>query len=248
MRNLSAKQKFFILSNNINITDTYDDGSISCDNVTISTPCKKLPIKFNKIYGDFIVNSVGLESCKNFPNAVECNIKVSGNNITSLRGFPQKARGDIDLSHNKITSIKELAGMYLTNTTKLNISSNNLTSLEGFPGYILNSVDISNNPLLKIDSIIKTKKLYMKGELAGLDLCDIHKFVECEFIDIDLMTKNIVYLTQVKQFEAIIRRIERNDLVNANVNDIQRIQILESFIGTNRRGLLEAQTKLLDVE
>ena len=101
----------------------------------------KLPLKFNKVSGDF--------SC-------------SYNNLTSLEGSPIEVGGSFYCNHNKLTTLegcpKEISEYF-------NCRWNQLTSLEGGPIKLGGNFDCYNNPLPYV--ILKSKyikKILLEGD------------------------------------------------------------------------------------
>ena len=74
-----------------------DDGSIDVDgNVKFSTDyLTELPLRFNKVTGDFDCSKLSLVTLKNAPLEVGGDFDCSFNNLTSLRYAPTKVGGTI---------------------------------------------------------------------------------------------------------------------------------------------------------
>ncbi len=105
------------------------DGSIDVDgDVNLSfDKLDKLPLRFNRVGGDF--------TCMY-------------NNLTTLRGCPNYVGGSFGCGNNQLTSLegcpKEVGDTFYC-------PSNKLTSLEGLPSILNDELYINNNPISIID-------------------------------------------------------------------------------------------------
>ena len=119
----------------------------------------KIPLKFNKVYGDFSCSLNKLTTLEGSPKSVGGNFLCGYNNLTTLLGSPKKVYGDFSCNHNKLTTLlgspKRVRGNFYC-------SYNNLTTLEGGPEYIGRDLLCSNNPLVSFEykGIIKGKLIY----------------------------------------------------------------------------------------
>jgi hypothetical protein len=86
----------------------------------------KLPVKFNKVNGDF--------NCSN-------------NQLTSLEGAPKEINGDFNCSNNQLTT---LVGSPQIGVERFDCSKNELTSLEGSPKKVY-VFDCRDNKLTSLD-------------------------------------------------------------------------------------------------
>jgi hypothetical protein len=66
-------------------------------------PLKELPVKFGKCYGDFRINSCGLESISGIPTVAHV-INLNRNDIKTVRDLKSRASGTFGISYNQITS------------------------------------------------------------------------------------------------------------------------------------------------
>ena len=67
---------------------------------------RKLTIKFNKVTGDFVCNTLDLTSLEGCPEKVGGDFKCNTNKLTSLKGAPKEVGGNFDCSDNKLTSLE----------------------------------------------------------------------------------------------------------------------------------------------
>lgn len=105
-----------------------------------------IPIKFNKVSGDFNCNASDLTTLKNAPRIVGGEFNVGYNNIESLEFSPEYIGGTFFISDNKLRTL-EFLPQKLNN---LNLNRNKLKSLENLGeinGYL--SVDYNKLKSLK---------------------------------------------------------------------------------------------------
>lgn len=148
----------FCKSNQINNYTINDDGSIDVDgNVSFFIRhTSKIPIKFNKVTGYFVINfgrDSYLKSLENSPREIGGNFNVSNAKLQSLKGSPDFIGGNF-YCHN-----------------------NNITSLEYFPKFVGGNVEIFSNPIESLDGytgdyrqlmVNNKKKLVRKYRLNNL--------------------------------------------------------------------------------
>lgn len=107
---------------------------------------KKLPIKFTKAHGDFIMIKGHLETLENFPDKIYGNFNISYNKLKTLKGGPKMVDKNYDCSHNNLI---DLYGSPME-VFSFNCSYNKLQSLKYGPSYIHDTFDCSNNELKNI--------------------------------------------------------------------------------------------------
>jgi len=112
----------------------------------------EFPVKFGVIKGNFICAVGHLESCVNFPDEVEGECDITGQQLKSLKGFPSKVGtgvhgGGVDISFTPLTSMdgisEEINGDLVMTDTRI-------SSLEGIADKItkLNGiVDVTHSPV-----------------------------------------------------------------------------------------------------
>ena len=141
-----------------------NDGSIDVDgHVNLSNKkLTKLPLKFNKVYGDFYCSGNQLTSLEGSPKDVGGSFYCEYNKLTSLEGSPKEVGGSFYCHNNQLTTLeggpKEIGGSF-------NCNNNQLITLEEGPSKIGNTVNCYNNPLP--DIILKSKylkKILLEGD------------------------------------------------------------------------------------
>lgn len=110
-------------------------------------PNGKLAIKFNKVTGNFVCNTLSLTSLEGCPEKVDGNFECYYNNLTSLKGTPKEVGGNFDCSYNELISLE---GMPKDVSRDFLCRHNSLTSLEGAPEEIGENFFCSNNKLVSL--------------------------------------------------------------------------------------------------
>jgi hypothetical protein len=87
------------------------DGSIDVDGDVwlVGNQLKELPLKFNRIIGDFNCIANRLNNLKGCPNYVGGFFDCSGNNLTSLIGCPKEIGDEFSFSNNDLTTLEGYA-------------------------------------------------------------------------------------------------------------------------------------------
>ena len=137
--------------NIINYTNN-PDGSIDVDgNVHLNDKeLKELPLKFNKVTGDFKCHNNQLTSLKGSPQEVGGEFYCHYNQLTTLEGCPQKVGGAFICGNNQLTTLQyapqAVSGIF-------SCSNNQLTSLEYCPQQINGIFDCFENKLTSLKGI-----------------------------------------------------------------------------------------------
>ena len=130
-----------------------DDGSIDVnDNVyiqnseftEISLKLTELPLKFNKVRGDFDCSNNKLTSLEGSPKWVGKGFYCHHNELTSLEHSPEYVFTRFNCSSNMLIDLK-----YCPNSigTNLFCSKNNITSLEYYPENIGGYINFKDTPI-----------------------------------------------------------------------------------------------------
>jgi len=89
-----------------------NDGAVDIDAMVDFHGLKmdKLPFKFGKVTNNFIVNDSKLKTLENFPDEVEGNLNLKGNDITSLKGCPKIVGGSLFIGAcDRLTSLEGIS-------------------------------------------------------------------------------------------------------------------------------------------
>ena len=157
------------------------DGVIVYGDVNIKyLTYKRLPIKFYKILGDFIINTGILENLDNCPEYVEGNFDCSYNNLKLLTNGPRVVKlkyncshnylenlygspvevNDFDCSHNKLTNL--LYGPSIA-TGDFNCSFNSIKNLKEAPISVLGVFNFSDNKITTLKGMPRDVKRVIKN-------------------------------------------------------------------------------------
>lgn len=135
----------FIYSGNVMLSDKKDENG---------NALTKIPIKFEKVLGNFICKNMSLTSLNNSPTTVTGDFDCSNNSLKNLVGGPEYVYGTYYAMNCGIESLK---GIYTVKN--LNISNNRLTNLDSTGGkqqnlLITGDGNFSNNLINSLDSNI----------------------------------------------------------------------------------------------
>ena len=106
----------------------------------------KLPLKFNKINGNFSCSRNYLTSLEGSPIEVNGNFLCHNNELTSFQYVPRIIRGYFDCQNNNLTSF-EFAPKIIRGT--FDCQYNNIKTFEYFPSYI-KEFWCDYNPIFKV--------------------------------------------------------------------------------------------------
>lgn len=104
--------------------------------------CKKLPVKFNIIHGDFEVTRCGIETLENFPTKINGDLKVTFNNIKDLVGGPRVVEEHYICRNNYL---ENLLGSPKYINGDFDCSYNRLKTVSNSPDYVDGNFDCSHN-------------------------------------------------------------------------------------------------------
>ena len=180
------------------------DGSIDVDD-HVSFPGKKglskIPLKFNKVLGKFLLGGNELTSLEGSPKWVGQDFLCFNNYLTDLKGGPEYVGRDFFCHSNLLTSLegcpKHVEGSFYCD-------NNNLTSLEHIPEYLGDIFHIPGNPincLLGYDS--------MGVEMDLLRAFKSYKIIKDGVINL----KRLRYLMQFFDFDIDEEGIKNNYIV-----------------------------------
>ena len=111
-------------------------------------PNGKLTIKFNKVTGNFVCNTLGLTSLEGCPEKVDGDFECYYNNLTSLKGTPKKVGRNFDCSYNELISLEGCPEKVGGN---FDCGFNNLTSLKGAPKEVSRDFKCQHNSLISLE-------------------------------------------------------------------------------------------------
>ena len=178
------------------------DGSIDVngDVRLIYMGLDKLPLRFNRVSGNFICARNRLTSLEGSPKYVSGFFDCANNQLDNLEGSPKEVGSDFYCNYNKLTSLNgcsefisggfycqdnnllTLEGIPLKLGSTLNCHSNKITTLKGFPVYIEGNLFLGYNPISVVDSSIEV----IEGSIHinNTDFNDVIKNLDDERIKI----------------------------------------------------------------
>lgn len=130
-----------------------EDGSIDVDGDVDLTRkgLTKLPLRFNKVTGDFYCFYNKLTNLKRCPIYVGGNFNCHSNELITLKWCPKFVGGDFNCCNNRLITLK-WAPTAVTNGD-FNCYGNELTLLEGAPLYVGDCFRCGHNPLTTLHGI-----------------------------------------------------------------------------------------------
>lgn len=195
----------FIYSGNVILSDKKDENG---------NQLTKIPIKFEKVLGNFICKNMGLTSLNNSPTTVSGDFDCSNNSLKNLIGGPEYVYGTYYAMNNVIESLK---GMYTVNN--VNISNNKLTNLDSGGGkqhnlLITGNGNFSNNIINNMESNID-----IYGELNLSKNYITHNSFE---VDGGILPKfysnsSLIINNQLNEFKLDVRIIREKLLLNDSI-------------------------------
>jgi hypothetical protein len=199
-------KEFNIENYTINRDGTIDvNGSVNLPNKGLT----KLPLKFNKVSGNFSCSYNQLTTLEGAPKSVSGDFYCRGNKLTSLKGAPKSVGGDFHCQYNqlkKLEATQSIGGNF-------NCFSNELTSLEGAPQSVGGKFDCSKNKLTSLEGAPQSVGVYFNfcnNQLTSLE------GLEFKLFDKIYLKDNPVYL-----------------IVKDWINNDNREELIEYFIDMN---------------
>lgn len=108
---------------------------------------EELPLKFNRVVGDFDISFNQLQSLTGVPITVDGDFNISHNLIESLKYGPESVSGSYDCSFNKLG---DLTGAPIIIHKDFICHHNKLTWLYGAPDEVVGDFDAHSNDLLTL--------------------------------------------------------------------------------------------------
>ena len=173
----------------------------------------ELPLKFNKVNGNFNCSGTGLTTLDGSPKEVGGVFYCYNNKLTSLEGGPIKVSGNFDCGDNKLTDLKgspkEVGGNFYCHNNKI-------TSLEFGPEVIKNGTySVQNNDLYDTYGL-KTKGyhyIYLNNNPVSNVFINKHGFNE-------FGPKLVIFFNSAKIIE------KKNNEYSVNIKRLQYIQTM----------------------
>ena len=145
-------KKYSIENYSINSDGSIDvNGNVNLYDMNLT----ELPLKFNKVSGDFDCSYNKLTSLEGCPSYVGGSFNCSYNCLTTLENSPKKVYGSFNCTDNKLVNLK---GIGEVNGYGIHCIQNPLESLEGYNG------DLSKLYCLNKEKLIRKTKLKLLKE------------------------------------------------------------------------------------
>jgi hypothetical protein len=127
-----------------------DDKSIDVDGHVIiwDMGLTELPLKFNKVNGDFECYDNKLTSLEGGPIKVSGNFDCGDNKLTDLKGSPKEVGGNFNCSNNELTSL-EFGPEVIKNGT-YSVRNNDLYDTYGLKTKGYHYIYLNNNPVSNV--------------------------------------------------------------------------------------------------
>ena len=116
------------------------------------TSLLELPIRFGKVYGEFVCSFNALKDLKGAPEYVGNDFSCYGNQLRDLKGAPKYVSGSFACNNNQLISL-EGAPEYVGKD--FFCSNNQLESLEGAPAYVGGDFVCDDNHLKDLEGAPK---------------------------------------------------------------------------------------------
>lgn len=132
--------------------DVFGDVNLNKLNPNLSGLLNELPIKFNKIEGNFSVTNSKLKSLRLCPVSVSGDFDCSGNWLKDLKGSPESVGGDFSVRslghlYSSEFCLKTLEGCPKSIGGDFDFSGNGIYTFEYFPDFLGGDIICKSNPI-----------------------------------------------------------------------------------------------------
>jgi hypothetical protein len=149
-------EKYGIENYTINPDGSIDvDGDVGICNEELT----KLPLKFNRVSGEFDCSRNGLTTLEGCPNYVGEDFLCNNNQLTNLIGCPNYVGEDFNCYINNLTSLEGNVNYIGGN---FNCGWNNLTILDGCPKEVGGGFGFTKNPIFNVISLFGEVRIYLE--------------------------------------------------------------------------------------
>ena len=195
-------ERYQIMSYTINDDELSDDyGSIDVNGTVylVRIGITKIPIKFNKVTGDFYCYSNGLTTLEGGPKYVGGNFDCAINKLTDLKGSPLGVGGSFTCYQNNLTS---LSGCPKWVGNHLICSENKLTSLSNGPEIISGNFDCSYNNIYNLKGLETKIKQYLTLDYnpIGILFSHLEGDIVNSFISFKVINERELNIKRLKYF------------------------------------------------
>ena len=159
-----AKTRAWLDKMNINNYTINKDGTVDVKRSVdiFGRRLTEIPVKFNKVGGDFYCDNNKLTSLEGAPEKVGGGFYCDNNKLTSLEGAPKEVGGSFWCNNNKLTSLEGAPEIVSGN---FHCQNNDLTSLDGAPQTVSGNFHCHNNKVQFTEEDVR-KVSNVKGEIV----------------------------------------------------------------------------------
>lgn len=195
-------ERYQIMNYTINDDESSDDyGSIDVDGTVylVRIGITKIPIKFNKVTGDFNCYSNGLTTLEGGPKYVGGNVDCSLNKLTDLKGSPLEVGGSFTCYKNNLTS---LSGSPKEVGRDFNCQENKLTSLADGPENVGGNFYCTENNIYNLKGLETKIKQYLTlyYNPIGILFSDLEGDIINSFISFKVINGRELNIKRLKYF------------------------------------------------
>lgn len=195
-------ERYQIMNYTINDDESSDDyGSIDVDGTVylVRIGITKIPIKFNKVTGDFNCYSNGLTTLEGGPKYVGGNVDCSLNKLTDLKGSPLEVGGSFTCYQNNLTS---LSGSPKEVGRDFNCQENKLTSLADGPENVGGNFYCTENNIYNLKGLETKIKQYLTlyYNPIGILFSDLEGDIINSFISFKVINGRELNIKRLKYF------------------------------------------------
>lgn len=200
---LKRLKQFKIDKDNCTILDDFSvnvKGNVNLSNKNLMY----LPIKFNKVSGNFNCSDNKLVTLRGSPDNMnkEKSFNCSYNQLKSLQWAPSWVGNEFNCSQNNLTSLEYCPKVCIGT---FNASFNHLTEVDDMPNSII--VNLSHNQITHFSNKVMKKDHYViqylylshnkLQNLSSITCCDFLKELDCSYNEIN-STKNIKNMNRLQ--------------------------------------------------
>lgn len=195
-------ERYQIMNYTINDDESSDDyGSIDVNGTVylVRIGITKIPIKFNKVTGDFNCYSNGLTTLEGGPKYVGGNVDCSLNKLTDLKGSPLEVGGSFTCYKNNLTS---LSGSPKEVGRDFNCQENKLTSLADGPENVGGNFYCTENNIYNLKGLETKIKQYLTlyYNPIGILFSDLEGDIINSFISFKVINGRELNIKRLKYF------------------------------------------------
>lgn len=200
---------------------------VSIDVYLVDMELSEIPVKFNRVEGNFDCSKNNLKSLKNCPNYVKGNFSCNNNNVTNLDYLPTNIGKDINISVNSIISLKGspevVHGDFVCYGNKIEsllyspkkvfgdfyCYDNLLKTLHHSPQYVEKVFACFNNPIESLKGFkCEFKDAFIHDDKSGTKIKEIESFYK-DSSGIDCAELSYEELIKIQLQQKLLKKLEK---------------------------------------